>query len=88
MCRSRPRSKEIFSRGGKKFSREVEEFLYTHPRVMHVATIGIPDARLGERNCLCVVPERDVVPALEGFVAFLRDQVADYKLPESVGAIH
>jgi non-ribosomal peptide synthetase component E (peptide arylation enzyme) len=79
------RSKEIINRGGKKFfPREVEEILYTHPQVMHAAMIGVPDLRLGERNCLCVVPKGDVVPTTEEFVAFLRDQVADYKLPESV----
>lgn len=79
------RSKEIINRGGKKFfPREVEEILYTHPQVLHVAMIGMPDVRLGERNCLCVVPKGDKVPTLDEFVAFLRDQVADYKLPESV----
>jgi non-ribosomal peptide synthetase component E (peptide arylation enzyme) len=79
------RSKEIINRGGKKFfPREVEEILYTHPLVMHAAMIGLPDARLGERNCLCVVPKGGAAPTLEEFIAFLRDQVADYKLPESV----
>jgi non-ribosomal peptide synthetase component E (peptide arylation enzyme) len=79
------RSKEIINRGGKKFfPREVEEILYTHPSVMHAAMIGLPDVRLGERNCLCVVPKNDVVPTVNEFVEFLRDQVADYKLPESV----
>ena len=77
------RSKEIINRGGKKFfPREVEEILYTHPAVMHAAMIGVPDVRFGERNCLCVVPKGDTIPTLEEFVAFLRDQVADYKLPE------
>ena len=52
------RSKEIINRGGKKFfPREVEEILYTHPNVMHAAMVGLPDARLGERNCLCVIPK-------------------------------
>jgi len=79
------RSKEIINRGGKKFfPREVEEILYTHPQVLHAAMIGMPDVRLGERNCLCVVPRGAVVPTVDEFVAFLRDQVADYKLPESV----
>jgi acyl-CoA synthetase (AMP-forming)/AMP-acid ligase II len=62
----------------------VEEILYTHPQVLHAAMIGMPDVRLGERNCLCVVPKGVVVPTVDDFVAFLRDQVADYKLPESV----
>ena len=52
------RRKEIINRGGKKFfPREVEEILYTHPKVMHAAMVGIADPRLGERNCLCVIPK-------------------------------
>ncbi len=52
------RSKEIINRGGKKFfPREVEEILYTHPDVLHAAMVGLPDVRLGERNCLCVIPK-------------------------------
>ena len=73
------RSKEIINRGGKKFF-PCREILYTHPAVLHVAMIGMPDVRLGERNCLCVVPKSNHVPTLDEFVAFLRDQVADYKL--------
>jgi acyl-CoA synthetase (AMP-forming)/AMP-acid ligase II len=79
------RSKEIINRGGKKFfPREVEEILYTHPRILHAAMVGMPDPRLGERNCLCIVPKGDATPTLEELIAFLRDQVADYKLPESL----
>lgn len=77
------RSKEIINRGGKKFfPREVEEILYTHPKVLHAAIVGIPDRRLGERNCLCVVPKLDQTLELPEIVSFLKGQVADYKLPE------
>jgi len=77
------RSKEIINRGGKKFfPREVEEILYTHPKVLHVAMVGVADARLGERNCLCLVPKGGVRVTLEEFNDFLRGQVATYKLPE------
>src|SRR6202011_6292652 len=42
------RSKEIINRGGKKFfPRDVEEILYTHPKALHPALGGVPDARLG-----------------------------------------
>jgi acyl-CoA synthetase (AMP-forming)/AMP-acid ligase II len=79
------RSKEIINRGGKKFfPREVEEILYTHPKIMHAAVIGVPDARLGERNCLCVVPKPGQGAELSEITGFLKDQVADYKLPEMV----
>jgi non-ribosomal peptide synthetase component E (peptide arylation enzyme) len=77
------RRKEIINRGGKKFfPREVEEILYTHPKILHAAMVGIADARLGERNCLCVIPKASQAVALEEMVAFLKGQVADYKLPE------
>jgi non-ribosomal peptide synthetase component E (peptide arylation enzyme) len=79
------RSKEIINRGGKKFfPREVEEILYTHPKIMHAAMVGIPDKRLGERNCLCVVPKPEQKLSLDEAVSFLKGQVADYKLPEMI----
>ena len=79
------RSKEIINRGGKKFfPREVEEILYTHPKILHAVIVGIPDRRLGERNCLCVVPKPHQALALDEVVNFLKDQVADYKLPEMI----
>src|ERR1700739_2386472 len=66
------RSKEIINRGGKKFfPREVEEILYIHPKVLHAAMIGLPDQRLGERNCLCVVPKPQQSISLEEAVSFL-----------------
>ena len=74
----------MINRGGKKFHpREIEEILYTHPKVLHAAIIGIADPRLGERNCLCVIPRAGQDVGLEEFVALLRDQVATYKLPET-----
>jgi non-ribosomal peptide synthetase component E (peptide arylation enzyme) len=77
------RLKEMINRGGKKFfPREIEEILYTHPQVLYAAIVGIPDARLGERNCLCLVPRLGETPTLASLVAFLGDSVATYKLPE------
>lgn len=77
------RLKEMINRGGKKFfPREIEEILYTHAKVLHAAIIGIPDPRLGERNCLCLVPRPGDPPTLKELVAFLGDSVATYKLPE------
>jgi len=79
------RLKEMINRGGKKFfPREVEEILYTHPSVLHAAIVGVPDPRLGERNCLCVIPREGKRVSLPEMVAFLRDGVATYKLPEEL----
>src|SRR5688500_1081229 len=80
------RLKEMINRGGKKFfPREIEEILYTHPRILHAAIVGVPDPRLGERNCLCVIPRAGAVaPTLEEVVGFLGGSVATYKLPEEI----
>jgi non-ribosomal peptide synthetase component E (peptide arylation enzyme) len=79
------RSKEIINRGGKKFfPREVEEILYAHPDVLHAAMVGLPDVRLGERNCLCVIPKPGRDLSLDDAVKFLKGQIADYKLPERI----
>ncbi len=79
------RLKEQINRGGKKFfPREIEEILYTHPKILHAVIVGIPDPRLGERNCLCVIPRAGERVAIEEVVAFLKDQVATYKLPETL----
>jgi non-ribosomal peptide synthetase component E (peptide arylation enzyme) len=77
------RNKEIINRGGKKFfPREIEEILYTHPAILHAAMVGTKDPRLGERNCLCVIPKPGQTVTLETMVEFLRGQVSTYKLPE------
>jgi acyl-CoA synthetase (AMP-forming)/AMP-acid ligase II len=79
------RLKEMINRGGKKFfPREIEEILYTHPKVLHAAIVGVPDPRLGERNCLCVIPRPGAALSLEEVVGFLKGGVATYKLPEEI----
>jgi acyl-CoA synthetase (AMP-forming)/AMP-acid ligase II len=78
------RVKEMINRGGKKFfPREIEEVLYTHPAILYCAIVGLPDARLGERACLCLVPrEGHPVLDLPTVLEFLGDGFATYKLPE------
>ena len=75
----------MINRGGQKFfPRDIEEMLYTHPKILHAALIGMPDPRLGERNCLCVIPRPNASLSLEEVVDFLKDRVATYKLPETL----
>jgi non-ribosomal peptide synthetase component E (peptide arylation enzyme) len=79
------RLKEMINRGGKKFfPREIEEILYTHPKILHAAIVGVPDPRLGERNCLCVIPRPGQSLSLDEVVSYLKDDVATYKLPETL----
>ncbi len=79
------RSRDVIIRGGENiYPREVEEFLYTHPKVGEVQVIGIPNARLGE----VVVAWIRVRPGAEATEQEIKDfcqgQIAYYKIPEHV----
>jgi len=77
------RKKELIIRGGANiYPREIEEVLYQHPKVLEAAAVGVPDPRLGERVCACVVPQSGESLTLDELVAFLTGKIATYKLPE------
>src|SRR5262249_30351443 len=55
-CNIVGRVKDIVIRGGENiYPREIEEFLYQHPKIQDVQCIGVPDPRLGEELCACIV---------------------------------
>ncbi|HVW34753.1 MAG TPA: AMP-binding protein [Acidimicrobiia bacterium] len=79
------RRKEIIIRGGLNIApRELEDLIGALPGVAAVAVVGVPDDRLGELTCACVVPAPGAAPpTLEGIVAALREKgLASYKLPQ------
>ncbi len=77
------RKKEMLIRGGANiYPREIEEALYQHPAIRDAAIVGVPDHRLGERVCACIVPKAGEVITFEALTEFLRDTIATYKLPE------
>jgi acyl-CoA synthetase (AMP-forming)/AMP-acid ligase II len=80
------RSKEILIRGGLNVApAEVEELILSMPVVREVAVVGLPDPRLGEIGCACIVPEPGHAPTLDDVVAHLRAAgLSTFKLPEAV----
>ncbi|HZX37454.1 MAG TPA: AMP-binding protein [Streptomyces sp.] len=77
------RIKDMIIRGGENvYPREIEEFLYGHPKIADVQVVGVPDERYGEEILACVVP-RDPAdpPTLDDIAAFCREQLAHYKVP-------
>ena len=78
------RTKDLIIRGGENIPvAEVENVLFTHPKVAGVAVVGMPDARLGERACAFVVPKGGEAPTLAELVAWLdAHQLARQKFPE------
>lgn len=79
------RKKEMIIRGGYNiYPREVEEFFYTHPAVMDVAIIGLPDSVLGEISCACIRLRPNARATEEELRSFIKDKVADYKVPDKI----
>ena len=50
--------------------------------MLEAAAVGVPDPRLGERVCACIVPRPGESLTFEEVIAFLRNKIATYKLPE------
>ncbi len=79
------RKKEMLIRGGYNiYPAEVENVLYTHPAVMEVAVIGIPDRVLGERSCACIQLKSGTKTDSEEIRAYCKERLADYKVPDLV----
>ncbi len=78
------RKKEIIIRGGLNIApREIEEMLAVFPEVARAAVVGLPDDRLGERMCACVVLRPGASLDLASTVGRLKELgLATYKLPE------
>lgn len=78
------RKKDIINRGGLKIaSREIEDILLEHPKVSQAALVPIPDERLGEKACICIVSRDGSSLHLSEINEFLiRKGVAKYKMPE------
>ena len=79
------RSRDVIIRGGENiYPREVEEFLYTHPKVDEAQVVGIPNARLGEIVAAWVRLAPGVEATEEEIKEFCKGQIAYYKIPEHV----
>jgi len=79
------RLKDMICRGGEKvFPREVEEFLFTHPKIAEAYVIGVPDDYYGEQVMAWVkLKDGEALTAAE-VQKFCRGQIMDYKVPRYV----
>jgi long-chain acyl-CoA synthetase len=66
------------------YPREIEEVLYQFPGVKEAAIIGIPDARKGEQPLAFVASHEGVQLEEKGLLEYLRERLAEYKLPRKV----
>ena len=79
------RIKDMVIRGGENvYPREIEEFLYTHPKVADVQVFGVPDERYGEELMAWIVLRPGEQCTDEEIREFCRGQIAHYKIPRYV----
>ncbi len=83
------RKKDMIIRGGQNiYPLEVENILRTHPRVLDVAIVAMPDPVMGERCCAYVVNRPGQQLTFEEMTGFLKSKsIALYKLPERLELI-
>jgi fatty-acyl-CoA synthase len=84
-CNIVGRIKDMVIRGGENvYPREIEEFLYRHPKIQDVQMIGVPDPRYGEELCAWVRLHDGETATAEEIRAFCQGQIAHYKIPRYV----
>ncbi len=83
------RASELIIRGGQNIApAEVEELLMTHPDVIDVTVVGLPDEEMGERVCACVIAKPGSVLSLEDIRAHFKSLgVAPFKCPERLHVV-
>ena len=79
------RLKDMVIRGGENvYPREIEEFLYRHPKVQDVQVIGVPDQKYGEEVCAWIKLREGQSATPEEIREFGKGQIAHYKIPRYI----
>ncbi len=79
------RSKDMLIRGGENiFPREIEEFLYHHPKIDQVEVIGVPDEKFGEEIAACILLAEGETATADEIRDFCRGKLAHFKIPRYV----
>ena len=84
-CNIVGRVKDMVIRGGENvYPREVEEFLYRHPKIAQVQVFGVPDEKYGEELAAWVVTAPGQTLTEQEVKEFCKGQIAHYKIPRYV----
>ena len=79
------RLKDMIIRGGENiYPREIEEFLYTHPKISDVQVIGVPDKKYGEEVCAWIRLRDGEQATADEIRDYCRGNIATYKIPRYV----
>jgi fatty-acyl-CoA synthase len=84
-CKITGRIKNMIIRGGENiYPREIEEFLYTHPKISDIQVYGVPDRKYGEQVMAAIVLKKGVEMTEEEVREYCRGKIANYKIPRYV----
>ena len=79
------RLKDMIIRGGENiYPKEIEEFIYTHPKVRDVQVIGVPDKRYGEEIMACIILKEGQSMTEEEMKTYINENMARHKVPRYI----
>ena len=83
------RIKDMIIRGGENiYPKEIEDFIYTHPKVSDVQVIGVPDEQYGEEIMACVILKEGETMTEDEMKKYVRDHMAKHKVPRYVDFVN
>jgi fatty-acyl-CoA synthase len=84
-CNIVGRIKDMVIRGGENvYPREIEEYLFRHPKIEDVQVIGVPDPKYGEEICAWIKLRKDESATDQEIIDFCKGQIAHYKVPRYI----
>ena len=82
------RLKDMIIRGGENiYPKEIEEFIYTHPKVRDVQVIGVPDKKYGEEIMACIILKEPGSVTVEEMTDYIKASMARHKVPRYISFV-
>ena len=79
------RLKDMIIRGGENiYPKEIEEFIYTHPKVADVQVIGVPDKKYGEAVMACIILKDGEEMTKAEMIQYIQSHMARHKVPQYI----
>ena len=79
------RLKDMIIRGGENlYPKEIEEFIYTCPKVKDVQVIGVPDKKYGEEAMACIILKEGETMTVEEMDEYIKSHLARHKVPKYI----
>ncbi|MDP4172139.1 MAG: AMP-binding protein [Bacillota bacterium] len=84
-CKITGRLKDMIIRGGENiYPREIEEFLYTHPAILDVQVVGVPDSIYGEEVMAWIIVKEGMEADAEEIRSFCEGKISKHKIPKHI----